>query len=99
MLTIPKNVKVMEKATIKKIARVLEVLKQNPGMHIRGIAKILNYMPGTVAWIINRYLYRYVKFELTEIGGFKIKYVRLVKDVDVEDVLKVIEVQRKIRNV
>jgi hypothetical protein len=90
----------MEKATIRKISKVLNLIKENPGLHVRGIAKALNFKPGTIDWILNRYLYYFVDISNINQFGFKVKLVTLKPDkanTTIEDVLRYMEVRNRIK--
>jgi len=91
----------IHKTTIKNIAKILGLLKQNQAMHIRGISKALGLNPFLVSNIINKYLDYFLEIKDIDQFGFRVKLVSLkegMKNTTVEDVLKYIEVKRKIRN-
>ena len=90
----------IHKTTIKNIARILGLLKQNQSMHIRGIAKVLGLNPFVVSNIINKYLDYFLDIKDIDQFGFRVKLISLkegMENTTVEDVLKYIEVKRKIR--
>ena len=90
----------IHKTTIKNIAKILGLLKQNQAMHIRGISKALALNPFLVSNIINKYLDYFLDIKDIDQFGFRVKLVSLkegMENTTVEDVLKYIEIRRKIK--
>ena len=94
----PRNI---QPGTVKKISKVLMVLKTADGeIHLRGIAKALNMKPMTVSRIVDNYLDYFVEVRSVEYYGFKAKLIKLKedkKDITINDVLKYLEVKKRIR--
>ena len=91
----------MHKTTIRNIARILDLLKKNETIHIRGISRALGLNPFIVSNIINKYLDYFLDIKDIDQFGFRAKMISLKEDkknITVEDVLKYIDVKRKIRN-
>jgi hypothetical protein len=88
-----------KKKTMRKIDRVLTVLKKNSQIHIRGIAKIMNYKPAKVSWIIYKYPDKnFIDIKSYEIGGLKLKFVRpksKKQDIDLIGVLEIVNDRRE----
>ena len=102
--------KMMEKTTLKKVKRVLDFIKENPGVHVRGIAKSLNYRPGTIDWILNHYLFYFIEVDsplekpelkgIADIFGLKIKTIKLKpgkENTTMEDVLRYVDVRKRMK--
>ena len=92
----------LHKSTIPKIAAILDLLKREGEMHIRGIAKRLKFKsPFTVTHILENHLNIFVDVKEVEVYGFKAKLVSLKpgkENATIEDVIRYIEVKRSIRN-
>ena len=91
----------IHKTTIRNIARILDLLKKNETIHIRGISRALELNPFIVSNIVNKYLDYFLDIKDIDQFGFRVKIISLKddkKNTTVEDVLKYIEVKRKIRN-
>ncbi len=91
----------IHKTTIKNIANILNLLRQNNTMHIRGISRALELNPFTVSYIIDKYLDYFLDIREINQFGFRVKMISLKEDkknTTIEDVLKYIHVKRKIRN-
>jgi len=92
----------IHKTTIKNIYDILNLLREVGEIHIRGISKALNLNPFVVSNIIEKYLDYFV--EIREINQFGIR-VTLIKfksgmgNTTVEDVLKYVNLKKKIRNI
>lgn len=93
--------------TKQYIALILEVLRRVRVLHIRGLAKYMSEAtgrrvhPNTVLRIVNGHLRYFVDVERVEQIGSTIKAVRLKpgkENATLDDVLKYIDVQRKIRS-
>ena len=90
----------IHKKTIKNISRILDLLKREGEMHIRGISKALNVNPFTVSNIINRYLDLFIEVSNIDQFGFRVKLIRLKpgkEETQIEDVLKYIKLKKKIK--
>ena len=85
-----------------KIAAILNLLKTEGEMHIRGIAKRLNFKsPFTVTHILENYLDLFVDVREVELYGFKAKLARMKpgkESTSIGDVIKYIELKRRIKN-
>jgi len=90
------------KSTIPKIAAILNLLKVNGEMHIRGIAKKIGAKsPFTVTHILENYLDFFVDIKEIELYGFKAKLVKLKlgkENTTIDEVIRYIELKRRIRN-
>jgi hypothetical protein len=90
----------IHKKTVKNISRILDLLKERGEMHIRGISKTLNLNPFTVSNIIDHYLDFFVEIRNINQFGFRVKLIRLKagkEETQIEDVLKYIELKKKIK--
>jgi DNA-binding Lrp family transcriptional regulator len=86
--------------TIKNIANILDLLRQNGELHIRGISKALGLNPFTVCNIINKHLDFFVNSRTIDQFGIRLKLVSLKpgkEETTVEDVLKYVKVKRRIK--
>jgi len=91
----------IHKKTVKNISRILDLLKERGEMHIRGISKALNLNPFSVSNIVDHYLDFFVDVRNIDQFGFRVKLIRLKSDkgkTKIEDILKYIEIKRKIKN-
>lgn len=91
----------IHKTTIKNIANILNLLRQNDTIHIRGICRALDLNPFVVSNIIDKYLDYFVDIRGVDQFGFRVKLISLKrdkKDTTVEDVVKYIEIKKRIRN-
>lgn len=91
----------IHKTTIRNIARILDLLKHHEAMHIRGISKALGLNPFIVSNIVNKYLDYFLDIKDINQFGFRVKLLSLKEDkknTTIEDVLKYVQVKRKIRN-
>ncbi|HLC50952.1 MAG TPA: hypothetical protein VJH90_01085 [archaeon] len=93
--------------TRQYIALLLEVLRRVGVLHIRGLAKYMSEATGrkvdpkTVSRIVYGYLRYFVDVERVEQIGSVVKAIRLKpgkENTTLDDVLKYLEVQRKIRS-
>lgn len=91
----------IHKTTIRNIARILDLLKKNETIHIRGISKALGLNPFVVSNIVNKYLEFFLDIKSIDQFGFRVKLLSLKqgkKNTTVEDVLKYVDVKRRVRN-
>jgi hypothetical protein len=91
----------IHKTTIKNIAKILELLKKNEAIHIRGISSALGLNPFVVSNIINNYLDFFLDIKDIDQFGFRVKLLSLKEDkknTTLEDVLKYIQIRKSIRN-
>ena len=90
----------IHKTTKINIARILELLKQNETMHIRGISRALELNPFIVSNIINKYLDYFLDIREIDQFGFRVKMISLKEDkknTTLDDVLKYVQVRRRVR--
>lgn len=90
----------VHKKTIKNISRILELLRENGELHIRGISKALNLNPFIVSNIINNHLDFFVDSRTIDQFGIRLKLVSLKpgkEQTTVEDVLRYIKVKKRIK--
>lgn len=91
----------IHKTTIKNIDMILKLLKEVGEIHIRGISKALNMNPFVVSNIVDKYLHYFVDIRSIEQFGFRIKLIQLkagMENTSLEDVIKYINLKRKIKN-
>lgn len=87
--------------TKSQIARIIELLRNEGQMHIRGISRSLESHPMKISRIIDGYLSPFL--EITEINefGLKAKLIKLKEDrynITIEDILRYKEARRRIRS-
>lgn len=90
----------LTKTTKENIAKILFIIKQAPSIHLRGIARALNMKPLTVSSVIDRYLLTFLDVN-TENYGARLKRFSIKEDKEntaLEDVLRVYQVKKSIRN-
>mgnify|MGYP001577234633 CR=1 FL=1 len=91
----------LHKSTIPKIVAILNLLKVNGEMHIRGLAKKIGAKsPFTVTHILENYLDFFVDIKEVEVYGFKAKLVRLKpgkENTTIEDVLRYYWTKKRIK--
>ena len=91
----------IHKTTRKNIANILNLLRQNDTMHIRGMSRALGLNPFVVSNIIDKYLDYFVDIRDVNEFGFRVKLISLKRDktdATADDVLKYIEIRKRIRN-
>ena len=91
----------IHKKTIKNIANILDLLRENGELHIRGISKALDLNPFVVTNIINSHLDFFVDSRTINQFGIRLRLVSLKPGKEattIEDVLKYIKVKKRIRN-
>lgn len=82
------------------IAKILDLLKENGELHIRGISKALDLNPFIVSNIVNNYLDFFVNSRSIDQFGIRLRLIGLKpgkENTTVEDVLKYIQVKKRIR--
>jgi hypothetical protein len=92
----------MHKNTLKNIDAILNLLREVGQIHLRGISRNLSLNPFIVSHIIEKYLDYFVETRDIEEFGFKAKLVRFrtgMENSTVDDVLKYVNLKKKIRNV
>ena len=80
----------IHKTTIRNIARILDLLRKNETVHIRGISRALGLNPFIVSNIVNKYLDYFLDIKDINQFGFRVKMLSLKEDkknTTVEDVL------------
>ena len=90
----------IHKKTVKNIADILNLLRENGEMHIRGISKALDLNPFTVCNIVDKHLDFFVNSRTIDQFGIRLRLIALKpgkEDTAVEDVLKYIKVKRRIK--
>lgn len=91
----------LSERTKKDIVRIIDLLRNEGQMHIRGISRALEIHPMTVSRLIDSYLSPFMEINEINEFGLKAKLVRLREDrkkITAEDVLKYVELRKKIRN-
>jgi hypothetical protein len=91
----------LHKNTYKNIDSMLNLIREAGEIHIRGISKTLSINPFIVTHIIEKYLVYFLEIRDIEQFGFRIKLVRFkpgMENTTLEQVVKYIELRRKIRN-
>jgi hypothetical protein len=92
----------MHKNTLMNINSILNLLRETGPIHIRGIAKTLNLNPFIVTNIIDRYLVYFLEVNDIEQFGIRVKIVQLksgMENTSLENVLKYIELRKRIRGI
>ena len=87
----------IHKKTVKNIAKILDLLRENGELHIRGISKALGLNPFIVSNIINNHLDFFVDSRIIDQFGIRLRLVSLKpgkEETTVEDVLKYIKVKK-----
>lgn len=90
----------IHRKTITNIAKILDLLKENGELHIRGISKALGLNPFIVSNIVNNHLDFFVNSRAIDQFGIRLRLIGLKpgkEDTTVEDVLKYIKVKQRIR--
>jgi DNA-binding Lrp family transcriptional regulator len=73
-----------------KLLKIINALKTNGPLHIRGLAKITGMHPATVSSIISRLGYFFDTETLEVVPGFKAKIIRLKNtDITIEDFVNI----------
>lgn len=91
----------IHKTTIKNINEILNLLKEVGEIHIRGISRSLKLNPFVVSNIIEKYLSYFLEIKSIDQFGLRIKLVKLkhgMENTTAEDVLKYVNLKKKIRN-
>lgn len=86
--------------TKAQIAKIISLLQREGQMHIRGISRALGIHPMIVSRIIDRYLYTFIEINEIKEFGLKAKIVKLredKKEITISDVLKYIELRKRIK--
>jgi hypothetical protein len=92
----------IHKTTIKNISDILNLLKEVGEIHIRGISKTLNLNSFVVSNIINKYLIYFLEIRSIDQFGIRVKLLRLkpgMENITVEDVLRYVNVKKRIKNI
>ena len=92
----------IHKNTLKNISNILNLLREVGQIHVRGISKDLKLNPFIVSHILEKYLDYFVDTRDFEEFGFKAKLVRFkpsMESTTLEDVLKYVNLKKKIRNI
>ncbi|MBN2203349.1 MAG: hypothetical protein JW700_04160 [Candidatus Aenigmarchaeota archaeon] len=90
----------IHRKTVLNIAKILDLLKENGELHIRGISKALDLNPFIVSNIVNNYLDFFVNSRSIDQFGIRLRLIGLKpgkENTTVEDVLKYIQVKKRIR--
>jgi len=91
----------MSNKTKAQIARIIGLLQKEGQMHVRGISRALEIHPMTVSRLIDEYLSPFLEINEISEFGLKAKLVKIREDkenVTIEDVMKYLEVKKKIRD-
>jgi len=92
----------IHKNTLKNINDILNLLREVGQIHIRGISKDLKLNPFIVSHIIEKYLDYFIDIRDFEEFGFKAKLIKFkpgMENTTLEDVLKYINLKKKIKNI
>ena len=92
----------IHKTTIKNIDSILHLLKEIGEIHLRGISRDLKLNSFIVSNIIDNYLDYFIETRNFEEFGFKAKLIRFkpgMENTTLEDVLKYVNLKKKIRNI
>lgn len=84
-----------------QIAKIIGLLQKEGQMHVRGISRALGIHPMIVSRVIDNYLSPFLDINEINEFGLKAKLVKLRKDkenITIEDVMKYIEIKKRIRN-
>lgn len=95
------GMKTISDKTKVQIAKIIGLLQKEGQMHVRGISRALEIHPMTVSRIINSYLSPFLEINEISEFGLKAKIVKIREDkenIAIEDILKYIEVRKKIRD-
>lgn len=85
--------------TKENMAKILFIIKEAPGIHLRGIARTLNMNPFTVSTLIDRYLTPFFDIKVDPYGSrIKVFYVKEGKEnTKIEDVLRYYLAKKRIK--
>ena len=87
--------------TKMNIIKILNLLRENGEMHLRGISTVLEINSGTVFNIIETYLNDFVEVRYFEYAGFRAKLIKLKEGKEMttlNGVLKHYRVRKVIKN-
>lgn len=90
----------IHKKTITNITKILELLRENGEMHIRGISKALDLNPFIVTNIVNNHIDFFVNSRTIDQFGIRLRLIGLKEgkeETTVEDVLRYVRVKSRIR--
>ncbi len=88
--------------TKAQVAKIIGLLQKEGQMHIRGISRALGMHPMTVSRLIDGYLSPFLEINEINEFGLRVKIVKLREDkkkLTLEQVLKYIEIKKKITNI
>ncbi|MFH0928934.1 MAG: hypothetical protein V1818_01095 [Candidatus Aenigmatarchaeota archaeon] len=90
----------IHKKTVVNITKILDLLRENGELHIRGISKALDLNPFIVSNIVNNHIDFFVNSRAIDQFGIRLRLIGLKsgkEETTVEDVLKYIKVKQRIR--
>ena len=90
----------IHKKTISNISKILDLLRENGELHIRGISKALDLNPFTVSNIVNNHVDFIVDSRSIVQFGIRLRLIGLKpgkEETTVEDVLRYVTVKSRIR--
>ena len=90
----------IHRKTVVNIARILDLLRENGELHVRGISKALGLNPFIVSNIVNNHLDFFVNSRSIDQFGIRLRLIGLKpgkENTTVDDVLKYIQVKKRIR--
>ncbi|MFZ3077719.1 MAG: hypothetical protein WA139_04645 [Candidatus Aenigmatarchaeota archaeon] len=93
--------KTISNRTKVHIMKIIGLLQKEGQMHVRGISRALEIHPMTVSRIIDSYLSPFLEINEINEFGLKAKIVKIREDkenITIEDILKYLEVKKKIRD-
>ena len=91
----------IHKKTIQNIRKILDLLRENGELHIRGISKALDLNPFIVTNIVDNHLDFFVDSRTINQFGIRLRLISLKPGKEattVDDVLKYVKVKNRIRN-
>lgn len=87
--------------TKANIAKIINLLREQGQMHIRGISRSLDIHPMSVSRLIDTYLSPFLEINEINEFGLKAKIVKIregKESITIEDILKYLDIKKKIRN-
>lgn len=90
----------LKENTKESLAKILFIIKQAPGIHLRAIARVLKMNPFTVSTLADRYLLDFIETRQDDRYGLKTKVFTIKEgkeNATITDVLENYELRKRIR--